>query len=79
MKHLKKFENIDTTNEEFFLDQDGSSHWYMIPVSLKDRWLELINRGEDDDEANDLVDSEFGKYRTGGGITNIYFTNPRKI
>lgn len=33
----------------------------------------ILARGEDDEEANRLVDDEFGHYRTGGGITDIIY------
>ncbi len=75
MKHLKKFnEDISNNSERFFFSQDGDSHWYMIPVSLKERWNKYSN--EDSDEAEDIINSEFGQFRTGGGISNITFENP---
>ncbi len=91
MKNLKSFNEtsngeyhkaLDSSsnkaiNDRFFFDQDESSHWYMIPLSLKSRWLSL--NSQNDDESNDLVDSEFGEYRTNGGITDISFENPQKF
>lgn len=78
MKYIRKFESTNNNEEEYFFDQDESSHWYMIPVRLKNRWMELISRGEDDEEANDLIMREFGQYMT-GGIQKIKFSNPKKI
>lgn len=76
MRYLRPYN--ESQDNSFFFSQDESSHWYMIPTSLKSRWKELNSRGEDDDEANDLIESEFGQYRTGGGIENISFENPQK-
>ena len=70
MKNLKSFNEtsngeyhkaLDSSsnkaiNDRFFFDQDESSHWYMIPLSLKSRWLSL--NSQNDDESNDLVTVE---------------------
>ena len=82
---LKKF-NESLEKERFFFDQDCSSHWYMIPVKLKDEWNRLntsgiIRNGDDDEDDQDTLDefeSVFGEYSLGGGITHITFENPIK-
>lgn len=57
----------------YFFDQDGDSHWHMIPSKHRDRW-KLLNGGDPDDEDNnDNINNEFGEYRTGGGIGDIEF------
>lgn len=56
---------------KYFFAQDESCHWYMIPVLLRERW-ERLNR-EETDEAEDIINTEFSQYRTGGGISDIEF------
>lgn len=74
---LKKF-NESTENERFFFSQDCSSHWYMVPVRLKEEWNRLNTDDEDDQDTLDEFNSVFGEYSLGGGITHITFENPIK-
>lgn len=34
--------------EKYFLSQDDSCHWYLIPVSKRKEWEEWRNLSEDD-------------------------------
>ena len=77
MKHLKTFENLNTDNIRYIFTQDNSSHWYMVPIKLIDRFKELNNIG--DDESDNSICIEFGDYMTGGGIEDISFENPKKF
>lgn len=56
--------------------QDESSHWYVIPITKYERWLELQN--QIDAAGNPWKEQlymdfevEFNKYRTGGDLNNI--------
>jgi hypothetical protein len=63
--------------QKYFFSQDQDCHWYMIPVEKRKRWQELMNGSGDDND--DAINTEFGDYRTGGGIGNIEFTvEPKK-
>ena len=75
MKHLNKF-NESLNSERYFFDQDCSSHWYMVPVSLREDWVLLNTDDEDDYDTISKFESKFGQYSLGGGITNITFENP---
>ena len=72
---LKKF-NESQENKRFFFDQDCSSHWYMVPVDLKDEWKRLNTDDEDDYETISEFEDVFGQYSLGGGISHITFENP---
>lgn len=58
--------------------QDESSHWYIIPADLSDRFGKLceILQCEEDYEsaeyqaAEQEMEETYGKYRTGGGLNN---------
>lgn len=60
----------EVTKEQFCFVQDSSCHWFLLPVDLKDEFEDL-NEKEDWESME-----KFAKYRTGGGIGNIYFSNP---
>lgn len=74
--------------ERYFFDQDESSHWYMIPVRLREewkRWEYLCERYYSecemmDSEVNEMevLDSIFDKCRLSGGINYITFENPKE-
>jgi hypothetical protein len=56
--------------------KDESGHWYVIPEELNDRWNELseIMDGEnqkDFEEAEDKFIEEFYKYMIGGDLNNV--------
>lgn len=60
--------------DRFFFSQDDSCHWYMIPEKWKEEWYKLI----EDEECWDKPEwGKFEKCRTGGGISNISFTDPK--
>lgn len=73
MRYIKEF---NENKKRFFFDTDCSSHWYMIPIELKESWNLLNTSNEDDDETIDKFNEVFSEYRVGGGITNISFENP---
>lgn len=62
------------TQPRFFFDTDDSSHWYMIPLELRERWKEL-NRAED----WDTVNNEFEQYRLYESPQWNSFTDPQEI
>lgn len=54
--------------------QDESSHWYVIPIELSDKFRELTQFDideEDNYENEKKFDEIFSKYRTGGSVNNI--------
>ena len=59
--------------ERYFLSQDGSCHWYVVPVSRKEEWSEWRNLPEDDERAWDTPD--FAQ-EVGGSPTLVTFTDP---
>lgn len=70
-------------NQLYFFSQDDSCHWYIIPVHLRERWNYLhqcaqSNHEDTAEKYNDMINDEFGQYRTGGGIDNIEFYLPEK-
>jgi hypothetical protein len=74
---LKKF-NESLKKGRFFFDQDCSSHWYMVPLELKEEWNRLNTDDEDDQDTIDEFNDFFGEYTLGGDITQITFENPIK-
>lgn len=77
MKYIKEYN--ENKSERFFFSQDCSSHWYMIPLSLKSEWDRLNTDDEDDYDTIDEFSKLFSQYMTGGGITHITFENPEKM
>lgn len=57
----------------YFLDQDSSCHWYIIPVDKREEWNEWSNINEDDPRAWDAP--EWAKM-LGGGISQVEFLLP---
>ncbi len=57
--------------------RDESSHWYVIPETLQDKWIELSdlltsNLSEyEREKAEDEFVETFDKYRTGGDLNNV--------
>ena len=80
MKHLINFNENKEYSGRYFFSRDSDSHWYMIPLELKDKWLEMTLNDIDWDDYDKQEEFErlFGEYRTGGGI-NFSFENPIKI
>lgn len=73
-----KFGSSWMKKKRFFFDQDSSSHWYMVPVDLKEQWNKLNTSDEDDQDTIDEFEKIFAEYRTGGDISSITFENPSK-
>ena len=42
--------------EEYFLDQDQSSHWYLVPCNKEQDWNEWVDLDEDDERAWEAPD-----------------------
>lgn len=85
MKELKSYNEykLPLGNEEkrWYFGQDISSHWYMYPAELKEKWDEMYDIDEDDYDAYDEFTDIFGEYKLGGGnwrIEQISFENPKK-
>jgi hypothetical protein len=58
--------------EKVYCTKDESGHWYIIPLELKSKFIELLERSEYEWE---IIEKEFyslfGKYRTGGDLNNV--------
>lgn len=61
---------------EFCLVKDEDSHWYVIPLELKDRF-EHVSEVSYANDVFDVFEKEFNKYRSNGPHTLI-FSNPRE-
>lgn len=59
--------------DRFYLLQDESAHWYLVPVSKADRFRELLEADGDLDAFN----NEFSEMSLGGSPTRVSFTDPR--
>jgi len=71
-------EQQEMENERWFFDQCDSD-WFLLPLKSKDEWDGYTENDFSDDD-QDLIDEfeeKFGEYRTGGGISDISFTNPQ--
>lgn len=60
----------------YFLDQDNSSHWYIVPLDRKAEWEAWLAIDEDDEASWDAP--EWAK-SIGGSPTLVTFTDPRII
>ncbi len=61
-------------SERFFLSQDNSSHWYLVPVSQDILWEQWRNIPEDDERS--WVEPEFAKRID--GPHRLTFTDPKE-
>jgi hypothetical protein len=61
-------------SRRFFLDQDQSSHWYIVPESYRLEWAEWCELAEDDEAG--WTAPEWAK-PVGGHPALVTFTNPR--
>jgi hypothetical protein len=59
--------------QRYFLSQDNSSHWYLVPVENREEWDAWCNLDEDDEAAWDAPD--FAR-RLDGGPNGITFSDP---
>lgn len=71
---------LSSMNSELFtklqkvhVTQDESGHWYVIPVDLKEEFLDRLNvlMEENDPDLEQGFDEKFGKYRTGGDLNLV--------
>jgi hypothetical protein len=60
--------------KRYFLDQDSSGHWYIVPVDDLDAWEEWTMLSEDDEQSWDPP--PFAQ-RVGGAHTLVTFTDPK--
>jgi hypothetical protein len=60
--------------KRYFLSQDGSSHWYIIPLNKMQEWDEWVNIDEDDPEGWKVPDYA---QVVGGSPCLVTFTDPR--
>jgi len=56
--------------------RDDSSHWYVIPLEMKEEFFKLQEKLRSDDYPNRYDDEDefiekFSKYMTGGDLNNI--------
>lgn len=58
--------------ERFFLDQDQSSHWYLVPVKRRAEWNAWCDLDEDDERS--WTPPEWA-VRLGGGPQAVTFEN----
>lgn len=63
-------------NNEWFLDQDCSSHWYVVPRSRQAEWDAWTSIDEDDPKAWNAPE---WAARIGGSPTLVTFTGNFKI
>lgn len=60
--------------ERYFFAQDESSHWYMLPVRLKEQW-DCLSQKPNGWEYDGWLEIE--EHRLDGGIESITFENPQ--
>ena len=65
---------MQSEQARYFLDQDQSSHWYIVPLDRQEEWREWCNLDEDDEAAWDEPDYV---QRIGGSPALVTFENPR--
>jgi hypothetical protein len=59
---------------EYFLSQDNSCHWYIVPAYKEQDWLDWLSLNEDDEKS-----WEPPKFviRINGSPSKVRFINPR--
>jgi hypothetical protein len=57
----------------YFLSQDQSSHWYLVPVEKRDEWEAWASIDEDDERA--WMAPEYAT-ALGGGPNLVTFSDP---
>ncbi len=57
----------------FFLDQDQSGHWYLVPEPLREEWTRWTALSEDDEASWTPPE---GAHALGGSPSCITFTDP---
>jgi len=53
--------------EKVYAVQDESGHWYVIPLETKDKFFNLLEKEEDEDEFIE----KFSRYMTGGDLNLV--------
>lgn len=78
-KRQREWRGVQNEPERYFFDQDDSSHWYMVPENLREKWQELTENDIDptDYERQEEFGVLFDRYRLDGGITDIHFADPK--
>lgn len=61
--------------KRYFLDQDNSSHWYLVDASRRKEWSAWLELTEDDERSWELPD--FAE-RLDGGPQRVVFTEPEE-
>lgn len=66
-------DNVEHSKDEtrYFLDQDDSCHWYLIPISKKSEWFEWCANQDEN------WDSPAWATILDGPISCITFTDPK--
>jgi len=58
---------------QFFIDQDSSCHWYLIPLEHRESWEEWSNLDEDDEASWEVP--HYAK-ALGGHPSTVVFEKP---
>ena len=67
-------ERLEETYIPAYATRDESSHWYVIPLSMKDEFTRLSDACEKEDYTHESVtafENKFSEYRTGGSINLV--------
>jgi hypothetical protein len=74
---ITKLEKLEPVNEQqierFYLSQDSSCHWYIIPESKREEWSKFNDMDEDDPASWDVPE---WANRVGGDPGQVTFENP---
>lgn len=62
-----------TNRQKYFLSQDNSCHWYVIPDDKRQEWEDWCNLDEDDEASWNVP--EFA-IEVGGSPFRVTFENP---
>lgn len=60
-------------DQRFFLDQDGSCHWFIVPIEFAAKWAAWRNLDEGKPESWEVPDFAIP---IGGGPQLVIFSNP---
>ena len=62
--------------ERYFFDTDDDGHVYMIPASLKNKWLLWVSTSFNWEHELCVV---FTDYKIDGGVYSYTFENPKRV
>lgn len=64
----------------YFAGQDDSSHWYVVPVSMREEWRKFreLDWLTDLTPEQDAIADKMEEFRLSGGIGEIEFFLPSK-